>query len=188
MVFTPNSTSFRAAPYLCVFGTCMQEYGSCSLFSSYQLKTVELKKIFLRSVDDSVCDREDLEDGDSVSDDFLLPGTYCAVAPQKSSKESLWFIKVEDSLAAEESITDDYHHTVAGGHEYIEGQFMEKVDDMPNKGILYKLMPKKTFFYNESVVYPFVQFKTMKKGLYLLSMNKYVEILNFVECSGLSRV
>ena len=47
----------------------------------------------------------------------------------------------------EESITDDYHHTVAGGHEYIEGQFMEKVDDMPNKGILYKLMPKKTFFY-----------------------------------------
>ena len=83
---------------------------------------------------------------------------------------------------------DDYHHTVAGGHEYIEGQFMEKVDDMPNKGILYKLMPKKTFFYKESVVYPFVQFKTMKKGLYLLSMNEYVEILNFVECSGLSRV
>ena len=75
MVFTPNSTSFRSAPYLCVCGTCMQEYGSCSLFSSYQLKTVELKKICLRTVDDSVCDREDLEDGDSVSDDFLLPGT-----------------------------------------------------------------------------------------------------------------
>ena len=150
MVFTPNSLSFRAAPHLCICDTCMHEYGSCSLFTPYQLKTVELKKIFLRSVNELICDSEDLGDGDSMSDDFLLPNTYCAVAPHKSSKESLWFIKVKDSRVANESVTDDYQHTVSGGQEYIEGQFLDKVDDMFDKGMIYKLILKKKHIFIKS--------------------------------------
>ena len=41
---------------------------------------------------------------------------------------------------------------------YIEGRFMEKLDLLA-RGFLYKLFKKKTSFFKESVVYPFVQFK-----------------------------
>ena len=43
---------------------------------------------------------------------------------------------------------------------------MERETDLV-KGKTYKLSKKKTFFYKESVVYPFVQFTTSKKGFFL---------------------
>ena len=48
---------------------------------------------------------------------------------------------------------------------YIEGRFMEKLDVLA-RGFLYKLFKKKTSFFKESVVYPFVQFKWHKKGFF----------------------
>ena len=60
-----------------------------------------------------------------------------------------------------------------------EDRFMEKVDVLV-KGFLYKLSMKKTFFFKESVVYPFAQFKVHKKGFFF-SMEEYVEVLNYVE-------
>ena len=58
-----------------------------------------------------------------------------------------------------------------------------------SKGIRYKLdSKKKTFFYQSSVVYPFVQFKSASKGEFLIAMEEYVEVLNYVENSGLSRI
>ena len=53
----------------------------------------------------------------------------------------------------------------------------------------YKLdTKKKTFFYKSSVVYPFVQFKTASRGEFLIAMDEYVEVLNYVEKSGLSKI
>ena len=126
------------------------------------------------------------EDADSASKEFVLPGTYCAIAPEPSSPDSLWFIKVVDIFEAEIEMTGDYNNKIAPGQSYIEGKFMKKVDIL-DKSFLFKVSKKRTFFFKESVVYPFVQFTEGKKG-YHLSMVEYVEILNYVESNGLSRI
>ena len=69
---------------------------------------------------------------------------------------------------------DDYKNVIASGLHYIQGRFMEKVDVLA-KEFLYKISKKKTLFFKESGVNPFVQFKGYKKGLFLSmkSMLKY---------------
>ena len=183
MFFKPNSTTFKASPYLCICEECLADYGSCSSFSSYEPQVCLLKKIQLRSeILPFEGHNEEVDDG---SEDFLLPDTYCAVAPDRSSPDSLWFIKVKDSFQASVQMTDDYGNIIALGLNYIEGKFMDKVDTLA-EGFLYKLSKKKTYFFKESVVYPFVQFTANKKG-FLLSMAEYVEILCYVE-NGLSYI
>ena len=182
MVFTPHSRTFKAASYLCMCEECKQEYGSCDLFSSYDLKTFELKKIFLRSDVLPAPTSSDDNHEEIFPSDFLLPDTYCAVAPDLESNptnDSVWFIKVKDTFTAKVSMTDDYDHTIPVGSDYIEGQFMEKIDSN-TKGYIYKLTKKKTFFYKETVVLPYVQFSSTKKGL-LLAMAEFVDVLNLVE-------
>ena len=70
--------------------------------------------------------------------------------------------------------------------DYIERKFLEKLHDV-QKGTLYKLSKKDTFFSKESVVYTFVQFTVAKKGL-LLSNEEFVTILNYIESTGLSSI
>ena len=184
MVFQPNSVTFRASPYLCVCDTCMVTYGSCSLFSSYELQTQQLKKIHLRSEVEPVCG--EITNDENDASEFLLADTYCAVAADKSSSDTVWFIKVKDSNNASVQMTDDYNNIIAAGMDYVEGNFLEKLH-VVQKGTLYKLSKKKTYFFKESVVYPFVQFTAAKKGL-LLSNEEFVTILNYTESTGLSSI
>ena len=83
-------------------------------------------------------------------------------------------------------MTDDYNNIISPGMDHFEGKFMEKVHIEP-KGTLYKLSKKKTYFFKESVVYPFVQFKGSKKG-FLLSNEEFVTVLNFIESTELSSI
>ena len=106
-------------------------YGSCSLFSSHKLRTQTLKNIFLHSEVEIKGQNSDIGD---ASDDFLLADTFCAVAPDESSPETLWFIKVKDSFESAVEMIDDYENVIAPGLPYIEGRFMEKVDVLA-KGI-----------------------------------------------------
>lgn len=183
IVFKPNSRSFKAAPRLCTCNICLIEYGSCSLFTEYQLLTYPLNKIYLRS---DVVESNHEENDSNTSEEFILPGSYCAVAPDSSSQDSLWFIKIVDTVETNVEITDDYGNRIAPGLSCIEGRFLEKVEASA-KGFLFKLSKKKTYFFRESVVYPFVQFTMAKKGYHLSTM-EYVEILNYVESNGLSRI
>jgi len=41
MIFSPFADHFRASPCLCLCDACQEEYGSCSLFNSYELSTSE---------------------------------------------------------------------------------------------------------------------------------------------------
>ena len=59
---------------------------------------------------------------------------------------------------------DDYGHRVNKGVMHLEGNFLEK---NPGSDRIYKVSKKRAFFYNESVVYPFVQMIESKKGLVL---------------------
>ena len=81
-------------------------------------------------------------------------------------------------------MTDDYSNKIAIGQQYIKGDFLEKHEPV-TKGYYYKLKKKKTFFFHKSVVYPFVQFKQAKKGLFVTN-EEHVEVLNYVERTGYS--
>ena len=160
----------------------MKDYGSCSLFTSYQLLTGTLNETNLRS---DVEPAFEISEGvSSNNSEFLLPNTYCAVAADKVSTETVWFIKINNSMKATEdvtdtdTVTDDYSHTIPAGNEYLEGCFLEKHESSA-KGYYYKLDRKKTFFYCESVVYAYVQFKETKKGMFISNI-EYVEMLNYV--------
>ena len=75
----------------------MINYGSCSLFSSHELWTQTLKKIFLPfEVEINAQNSDNQTEDDLISDDFILADSYCAVAPDESSPESAWFINVKD--------------------------------------------------------------------------------------------
>ena len=44
MIFSPNSNSFKAAPYLCVCDSCLTDYGSCDLFQTYDVPVPQKKR------------------------------------------------------------------------------------------------------------------------------------------------
>ena len=120
--------------------------GSCSLFSSHELRTQTLKKIFLPfEVEINAQNSDNQTEDDLISDDFILADSYCAVAPDESSPESAWFINVKDPFESAVEIINNYENVIALGLRYNEGRFMEKVDVLA-KGFLYKLSEKKTFF------------------------------------------
>jgi len=183
IVFKPNATKFKAASYLCVCETCLDDYGSCELFSMYQLKTKQLNKPHLRSSIQSTTPAVD----SSSSIDFVVPETYCALAAEQNSADLLWFVKIEQVREPQTSLcTDDYGHSIAPGYGFVEGHFLEK-SESTSKGHIFKQQKKKTFFFPESVVYPFVQFEPQKKGLFFSNV-EYGEILNFIEAHGLSHI
>ena len=53
--------------------------------------------------------------------------------------------------------------------------------------VMYEVSKKTTYFYKESVVYPFVQARTHKNG-FIITNEELCEILAFVENSGMSRI
>ena len=92
---------------------------------SFDLKTFDLKKIFLRSGDDTPAPDDEV----IVPSDFLLPDTFCAVAPDlenNPANESVWFIKVKKTAIESEDVTDDYHNTIPEGVELYRGSFWRK--------------------------------------------------------------
>ena len=63
--------------------------------------------------------------------------------PDESSPESVWFIKVRDSLESAVEMINDYKNVITPGLCYIEGRF--KKLDVLAKGFLYKLRKKHSF-------------------------------------------
>ena len=191
IVFTPGEKSLRVAPRLCACNQCMVSYGSCDLFSEHPLLVKTLNQTFLRSnVGNNDITEDDIEvdDDDNYSkSDFLVIDSVCAVATDVSSSDTVWFIKITDDSIAVGDIYDDYQHKITAGQHYLEGHYLEKHTES-RKGQTYTLMnKKKVFFFQESVVYPFVQCEE-KKGKLFISNESIVEILYYVENNGLSSI
>ena len=65
-------------------------------------------------------------------------------------------IKGEFDSPETENVIDDYSHTASAGKKYMLGHLLEQVHDQITR-TKYKLIhKKKTIFYRESIVYPFV--------------------------------
>ena len=112
MVFKPNS-SFKAVSCLCVCDSCLIEYGSCPFFTEYQFQTCSPNKIYLWYV--IVESNVEKENNSNASEEFFLPDSYWAVAPDSSSPDSIWFVKIIDALETNVEITDDYENTISPG-------------------------------------------------------------------------
>ena len=112
--------------------------------------------------------------------DDITPGTVCAVASEEKSSDTFWLIKI-DHLNSGSSfpVTDDYGHTVPVNQAYFQGQFLER-DYTTKTGTHYSVSKKKTFFYFESIVYPFVNLNSTKKGFELTNSENLL-ISNYVE-------
>ena len=75
--------------------------------------------------------------------------------------------------------SDSYGNVVVPGVRFLKGHFLEKLYDQKNH-VLFKKSPKITFFYRETVLYPFVPFVETKRGYKLMNAD-LADILDFVE-------
>ena len=60
------------------------------------------------------------------------------------------------------------------GSNMLQGTFWKEQDEL-KKDCYFKEEPKKTYFFKESIMYPFVQFSTLKMELYLTN-NDFADI------------
>ena len=71
-----------------------------------------------------------------------------------NSSDTVWFIRIKEPCIAEALSEDDCGHAVFAGQSYIIGNFLERPRST-SKGHYFKVDSKTSFFYHESIVYPF---------------------------------
>ena len=107
-----------------------------------------------------------------------------AVAPSEDSTDSIWIIKVveTDCTADTDKTEDSYGNKIPRGFSFLKGQFLEHTFTTKTATI-YKLSEELTYFYKETVLYPYVDIKCEKKGL-TLTNTELTEIICYVEGNG----
>ena len=186
MIFTPNTNTFKASPRLCLCDLCSLNYGSCALFQTYELQVQILNKVSLRN---SIPPPPEIVGQEKVND-FVSVGTYVAVAAPKESADTVWLIKVVEvnRVDLEKESQDSYQHKIAPGVMHLSGHFLEKSDKASTmKVTVYKLSQNITYFFKESIVFPYVNIYEGKRGL-TLSMTDYADILYHIENSAYSHL
>ena len=175
VVFTPNSTTIRAAPRVCVCEECLKEYGSCTLFKSYELPVTLLKQSSTRS--------KAIQYEGGKSDTIIdLNDSFCAIAPSESSTEPVWFVKIiSEEKETADYLEDDSGHQMIPNAKFYEAKYLESISSNKqyNK---YKLSKKTIYLYKESIIYPFANFiESKKEHEFLLSQEELCEILVYVD-------
>ena len=87
IVFKPNSTTISAANRICICERCMNECGSCSLFSDYEIPVTMWKQTSTR------ISIQEYNGSMTESSSFILQDSFCAIASSLSSTEPVWFVK-----------------------------------------------------------------------------------------------
>ena len=150
------------------------------MFKTYQLHCTQLKANFLWSQYQT----ELTEDTVVTNIGLIIPEMFCAIAASSTSADTVWFMKIVEKCVAAHDTEDDYGHKISQGQHYVVGNFFKRTRSTKN-GLLFKEEPKKTYFFKESIVYPFVQSSTLKMELYLIN-NDFADILAFVEQTGMA--
>ena len=182
VVFTLDSKQIKAASRLCICDNCLVNYGTCDRFISHDLFILHLNKVTLRSSAKPDSNSNGNAD-ETVANEFIVPGTVVALAADLSSIDIVWFVEIVKVCLSQEDEKDDHGHTIRDRHEHVHGQFLEKTST--STGHHFKLSKKVTFFWKESVVYPFIQLTEIKKG-FKISDIAFIGILQYVEETGLT--
>jgi len=181
IVFRPNVKYVLAANRLCFCDQCKVTYGSCSLFKEHPLNVVDLKKTTLRS---EMQNDKDTNESNNTSSEFFLPGSVCAIAAERKSPDLVWFLSIQSENVGGKN--DSYGHRVSEGQPNLIGHYLEKSGTVKG-GVKFKKVVKEVFFYKESVVYTFVNYR-VKSDYFIISHMEYVDIINYVEHYGMSMV
>ena len=111
---------------------------------------------------------------------FIIENTFVAVAADELLPDSNWFIKVvQRKCVSNENVTDDHVHTIPARFKYIKGHFLQQRKTTKSSQI-FKISSKFTYFYNQSVVYLFVNINEIDKG-HILENKDLTDILHFTE-------
>ena len=131
--------------------------------------------------------------GGGVCEEFLQPGTVCAVAAADNTSELMWFILITsqgvataNQGVATANIDDDYEHTIYEGERYLMGRYMEYHTET-SKHKKYRVMDNSVFIRYESVLYPFVA-HDLTGNMCKISMTEFSEILNYIDNSGMKYI
>ena len=107
----------------------------------------------------------------------FVQGTVCAIAAD-SDGDMIRFIKVvKDEDVAETTLQDDYQKHVAAGQKYMEGRLLEKAGSN-RSGHKFKVSSKRSFFFRDSVLYPYVEFDDAGRFM-ILSIKEYYNVLHY---------
>ena len=104
----------RASPRICICDVCAVEYGSCELFQEYDLCPLPVKAPSKRSTLQSPAEPEERGKRSPINY-FLLEGSICAVAPSESSRDPVWFMKIQNHTTAAGDRVDDSGMNVLQG-------------------------------------------------------------------------
>ena len=108
----------------------------------------------------------------------------------KSSQDTVWITKVIEVNRVDpvnESV-DSYKHIVAPAIIHLAGHFLAKNEKTSTlKSTMFKLSTDITYFFKESIVFPYVNIQEGKKGL-TLSMTDYADILYHIEYSAFAHL
>lgn len=176
-----------ASPRICICEECHKDYGACNLFARYDIDERELREIPLRSHDNIPFEAI----GEEKDDGFIQPNSYVALRADNSTDhgDMIWLVKVADinKMNNMKSEEDSYHNVIPKGTLFFSGHFLERLN-VEKRSTTYKLVDNKiTYFYKESVIFPFVNIVESKKGL-VLSDEDYTDILIYIEQQGLVHV
>ena len=129
------------------------------------------------------------EEIDSVSSDFIFPGTIVDVRPDQASNDKFYLIEVtESNCVAADDIVDDNGIRIPINAEFLKGFPLENVPPYTNKThYIYEQSKKSTYFYKESVLYPYMQMEFRKIKI-LLSKEEFVTIDNIIIANGLCHI
>ena len=96
-LFTPHSEMIKAAPRTCLCETCLVNYGTSELFKEFEIPITQLKNTSMQSERNTATAPEVATDSRHESSliDFIQPDTVCAMAPEESSLDPVWFIKID---------------------------------------------------------------------------------------------
>ena len=160
IVFWPNSDNLKAASRLRLCKQCKVNYGDCNLFSDFSLSVTELNQ---RNLHHGNNEERDLSSLNNLNN-FIIENMFVAVAADELLPDSSWFIKVvQRKCVSNENVTNDYGHTIPAGSKYTKGHFLEQVKTAKSFQF-FKISSKFTYFYSESVVYPFVNINETDNG------------------------
>ena len=174
MLFNPKSPTVKASKRICICANCMEEYGSCELFTKHELQSVRMNTTSRRSTAVMRPSNDDPTVG-------LPPGTVVAVAPSSTSSLPLWFMQIKGQFIAEVDKTDKLGLFVNAGEEYLEAYWLEQHGET-KKCYKFERNKESVFLFKESIVYPFVKSTPGKNERYL-SIDKvdYTDILMHVD-------
>ena len=123
---------------------------------------------------------------------FVVLGTIIAIALPRKNTITVWFMEIVDfnqiCIKKKNNPPDSYDHIIAPGMPHLSGLFLEKNDRFSLiKKSVYSRTKKVTYFFKESILYPYISMQQGKHGL-KLSAEDYTDILLFIERNRFSQL